>query len=66
MKYKLPVDGYYKRKESIITKGEDKIELTTNIDVSMMKISTHQLLTSQNAFDYAAKGDFISVYQCLT
>ncbi len=27
------VDGYYKRKEIIISKGEDKIELTTNIDV---------------------------------
>ncbi len=29
----LLIDGYYKRKEIIITKGEDKIELTTNIDV---------------------------------
>ncbi len=33
IKEQLTVDGYYKRKEIIITKDEDRIELTTNIDV---------------------------------
>lgn len=27
-----PVDGFYKRKEIIVSKGEDRIELTTNAD----------------------------------
>lgn len=38
------VDGYYKRKEIIISKGEDKIELTTNIDVFANEKSTHRSL----------------------
>lgn len=27
-----PIDGYFKRSEVIITKGEDRIELNTNAD----------------------------------
>ncbi len=40
-----PIDGYFKRNEIIVAKGEDRIELNTNIDVLSKDMKYTSIIT---------------------
>jgi len=61
-----PIDGFYKRKEIIITKGEDRIELTTNADFLAQERKYTSIVNvtdvdNENQFSsFSIDGDFYS------